>query len=251
MPYINTPKAIYKKNLFKGSQMIIDMSSPKHIAIIMDGNRRFAQKKGLIKIKGHIRGAKKIETILNWCKEFNIKELTLYAFSLQNFNRDPKEKQQLFDLFEKYFGELVDEKELPIKQTKVRFVGDIKLFPKKMQEIMNKLEKKTSKYNKFLLNFCMAYGGREEIVNSINEAIGKSQSKKAITLQDISKNLWLKSEPELIIRTSGEQRTSNFLMWQSWYSEWFFTKQMWPEFSKKEFKKALASFSRRERRYGK
>jgi tritrans,polycis-undecaprenyl-diphosphate synthase [geranylgeranyl-diphosphate specific] len=230
---------------------------PKHIGIILDGNRRFAKKLMLKPWKGHEWGRDKIEKLLDWCKEIGIPELTLYAFSIQNFNRPKQEFDYLMKLFTEAFSDLMNKEENKSKlsQIQVRFIGRLWMFPTEVQEIMNKLMENTKNNGPYKLNFAMAYGGREEVLDAVKK-IAESVQKGELSVDKINEesfadNLYLKSEPELIIRTGGDHRTSNFLIWQSHYSEWFFLEKTWPEFEKQDLISVINEFSDRERRFGK
>ena len=228
---------------------------PKHIGIILDGNRRFAKRLMLKPWKGHEWGAKKVREFLRWCKELGIKEVTLFVFSLENFNRPKREFSYLMDLFKTEFNLLLkDEKELNKNKARIRFIGKKDLLPKDIQRLMKKLETKTKDYNNYDINFAIAYSGRAEIVDAMKNIAKKIKQGKLdpekINNKTIQEHLYLSSEPDLIIRTSGEQRTSGFLIWQGSYSEFYFCKKYWPEFSKKDLIKAIDSYIKRERRFG-
>ncbi len=228
------------------------MKLPKHLAITLDGNRRFARRLMQSPENGHEWGYKKVKELIKWCNEFKIKELTLYTFSLENFNRPKREFNYLINLFKKAFKELQKEKDL--KKTKIRFIGRTYLFPKEIQKEMFKLEEKTRKNKPFKLNFAMAYAGRAEIIDAVKkiaEAVKYNDlDVKDINEKTISQNLYLDSEPDLIIRTS-ESRLSGFLTWQSVYSELIFLpKVLWPEFTKELFVSCLEEYSNRQRRFG-
>lgn len=231
---------------------------PKHIGIILDGNRRFAKKLTLQPWKGHEFGAEKVRKLLNWCEEFNLKELTLYAFSMQNFNRPEKEFNYLMDLFNKEFESMISDeniKELNEKGLKIRFIGRIDLFPDEVNKKMLKLMDLTKNNTEYIVNFAMAYGAREEIVDAVKKLGRKLETgeikTEEITEELIAKNLYMADEPDFIIRTGGDHRTSNFLAWQSTYSEWIFLEKTWPEFDKEDFVKCIENFEARERRFGK
>lgn len=231
------------------------MTKIKHIGIILDGNRRFAKRLMLEPWKGHKLGAEKVKKLYSWCKEKDIKELTLYAFSIQNFNRPKKEFDFLMDLFVKFLKETLDDTDIHKDKVKMRFIGRTNLFPEELQKLMKEIEKSTEEYDNYIVNFALAYGGREEVVDAVKK-IGRlieegKITNKEITEELIEKNLYMADEPDLIIRTGGEQRTSNFLIWQSNYSEWFFVEKTWPEFEKEDFIKILEEYSQRERRFGK
>lgn len=219
-----------------------------HIGIILDGNRRFAGKHNKKSWEGHEAGAKKVEELFDWCKELNVKELTLYCFSLENFNRSKEEVNLLMALFKKWFKKLGEDRRIKKNKIKIRFIGKKELLDKEIQEIMKDIEKKTEKYSNYQINFAIAYGGREEILSAVKNLI---KEKKEINEKNFQNSLWLSNEPDLIIRTGGEKRTSNFLPWQSVYSEWIFIDKMWPEFTKKDLKEAIIEFKSRERRFGK
>jgi len=227
---------------------------PKHIAIILDGNRRFAKKLMLKPWKGHEFGANKLEKVFDWCINFGIKELTIYAFSYENFNRPKDEFNYLMKLFEKEFKKLKDDFRINKYKIKVNFIGRIDMFPENVKRHMYELMEKTKNNKGFIFNFAMAYGGRQEVIDAvkkISEKINKGKLKvNEINEEIFSKELYMKDEPELIIRTGGEKRSSNFLMWQSAYSEWIYLEKCWPDFEKEDFVKCLEDFSARERRFG-
>jgi len=231
------------------------MPSPNHIAIILDGNRRYAKKLGMMPWKGHEVGLRKLEDLFNWSMELGIKELTLYCFSTENFNRDKKEVKFLFDLFWKEFDSIKNGEGIFEDKVRVNVIGRIGMFDSKMQEAMKEAMKKTAKNKKLVVNLALAYGGRQEITDSVKSIIKQVQNKKikpdSVNEETITKNLYLKNEPDIVIRPGGEIRTSNFLMWQSSYSEWFFMEKLWPEFTKKDLEWCIEEFHRRERRFGK
>lgn len=228
---------------------------PKHIAIILDGNRRFSKRLMIKPWKGHEWGAKKVEKLFDWCKELGIKELTLYSFSVQNFNRPKKEFDYLMNLFKKEFEKLKDDPRIHENKIRINVIGRIWMFPKDVQDRMKLIMEKTKSYNEHIINFAMAYGGREEVIDAtrkIAEQIKKGELDiDQINEETFSKNLYMNDEPEIIIRTGGDKRTSNFLIWQSHYSEWFFLEKMWPEFEKEDLVKVIDEFSKRNRRFGK
>ena len=223
-------------------------SKLKHLAIILDGNRRFAKAGGMPSWKGHEFGARKVEKLLEWCKELGIKELTLYVLSTENLKRTKKELNFLFDLFVKWFKKFKEDDRIKKDRVRIRFIGDLNLVPKHIRELAREIENNTKNYNNYNLNFCFAYGGRLELVEAFNKLRNR---KSKVTEGDISNALWLKSEPDLIIRTGNRIRTSNFLLWQAAYSELLFLKKMWPEFTKQDLKKAVKEFERRQRNFGK
>jgi len=231
------------------------MTGIKHIGLILDGNRRFAKRLMLEQYKGHEYGAKKIESLLEWCKELDIKELTLYAFSMQNFNRPKNEFNYLMKIFKDNFEKLKDDKRVYENNIKINVIGRIDLFPEDVKRAMYEIMEKTKDHDKYIINFAMAYGGREEIIDTIKKIGRKIESgeikPEQITEELIDANLYMKDQPDFIIRTGGDHRTSNFLIWQSNYSEWFFLQKAWPEFEKEDLINCINEFNSRERRFGK
>lgn len=227
------------------------MAVPKHIGIILDGNRRFAKRLMLKPWKGHEWGAKKVEKLFDWCIEYKIKELTVYAFSIENFNRPKEEFDYLMDVFKKEFDKMKDDPRLEKYSIRVRFIGRLTMLPEDIQEKMKVIMEKTKKNNKFFINFALAYGGRQEIIDAVKELLkNKDLDVNKLNEEMFSKHLYLESEPDLIIRTGGEKRSSNFLTWQSSYSEFIFLDKLWPEFEKEDFINCINEYSKRERRFG-
>ncbi len=227
---------------------------PKHIAIILDGNRRFAKKLGLKPWKGHDFGLRKLEELFSWCIELGIKELTLYCFSTENFKRAKQEIDYLLKLFWKEFAKMKDGQGMFKNKIKVNVIGRLNMFSKKMRDAMFEAMERTKNNKALVVNFALAYGGRQEITDAVNKIVKQIKQGKIkinnINEKLITKNLYLKSEPDLMIRPGGEIRTSNFLTWQSIYSEWIFIDKLWPEFTKEDLIKCIEEFKRRERRYG-
>jgi tritrans,polycis-undecaprenyl-diphosphate synthase [geranylgeranyl-diphosphate specific] len=227
---------------------------PKHIGVILDGNRRFAKRISLKPWKGHEWGAKKIEKFLDWSKEFNVQELTLYAFSVENFNRPEKEFNTLMDIFKREFKKIKNDSRLKENDIKINFIGRINMFPKEVYDSMKELAEVTKNNKKYIINFAMAYGGRDEIVDATKK-IAEQIKQNNLNVEDINKelfqkNLYLNSCPDLVIRTGGEKRSSNFLPYQTVYSEWIYLEKMWPEFEKEDFIQCIQEFSNRKRRFG-
>ena len=226
---------------------------PKKIAIILDGNRRFAKKLGLQPWKGHEYGMKKLEELFRWCLELGVKELTLYSFSTENFNRAKNEIDFLFGLFKKKFDEIRKGRDIFKNEVRVNVIGRSYMFPKDIQKAMAEVAEKTKNNRKLTVNFALAYGGRQEIVDSFKRIIKNNPNINPDKINEmiITQNLYLQSEPDMVIRPGGEIRISNFLTWQSVYSEWIFIDKFWPEFTKKDLIECIEEFNRRERRYGK
>lgn len=224
-------------------------SKIKHLGIIMDGNRRWAKDRRLPSFEGHRAGYKKIEDVLKWCRDAEIKILTLYAFSAENWQRPKKEVAFLMKLI--YLAFTRDIKKLHKNNIEVRVIGRRKDLPKKIQEAIKKSEELTKNNTAVILNIAINYGGRLELADAFNKILKNPPEK--ITEDLISQNLYTGSlpDPDLIIRTSGEKRLSGFLTWQSAYSEFCFINHHWPEFSREDFYNILNDFAGRQRRFGK
>lgn len=218
-----------------------------HIGIILDGNRRFAKKINKKPQEGHKAGARKVEELIRWCGELNVNELTLYCFSIENFNRGKEEVDFLMKLFKHWFRKMDKNKIIEERGIKIKFIGDKNLLSEDLKKIINNIEEKTKQNKNYIINFAIAYGGRQEIISAVKKLI---EEKKEINEKNFQKSLWLQDEPDLIIRTGGEKRTSNFLPWQSIYSEWIFIEKFWPEFTKQDLEKAIEEFKNRKRRFG-
>ena len=216
----------------------------KHIAFIMDGNGRWAKARAVPRNVGHRQGAKAFENTVKNCHSFGIKIVTVYAFSTENWSRPKKEVNALLELLSKYIDEAKKEKDI-----RFVFLGDKSVVSPELREKMVELEENT-KACENIVNIAFNYGGRAEIVHACNTLI--SNGINEISEKDISDNLYTShcTDPDLIVRTANEYRLSNFLLWQCAYSEFYFTKVLWPEFDKKELYKAIQSFYKRKRRFG-
>lgn len=222
----------------------------KHLAIILDGNRRWAKKRGLDTFLGHKKGFENLKEIVRHAFKRDVEIVTVYAFSTENWNRSKEEVKYLMDLFAMLLSKEVD---IMAKEgIKVDFFGRLDDFDKKLQDGMVKAKAKTKDGQTGLLNVCLSYGGRDEIVRAIKKIATKNLKPEDINEELISKNLDSAGlpDPDFIIRTSGEQRLSGFLTWQSIYSELYFCEKTWPEFSKEDLDKAIEEFNSRQRRFG-
>ncbi|MAF13575.1 MAG: di-trans,poly-cis-decaprenylcistransferase [Parcubacteria group bacterium] len=220
-----------------------------HVGLILDGNRRWAKQRLWKPWKGHSKGFEKLKKLFDWILELEIKETSLYCFSIQNFGRPEIEKNHLFDIFRKEIDTLLNDERLEKDQIKIRFAGRINLFPEDMQEKMKELMEKTAEYDKHIINFAMAYGGREEIIDTVNKMV---EAGEEITEKSLQENMWVPENLDIVIRTSGEHRTSNFFIWQASYAEIFFIDKHWPDFEKEDLVRILSEFEeKRERRFGK
>ncbi len=227
---------------------------PKHVGIILDGNRTFAKRLMLKPWKGHEWGARKVEKLLEWCIELKIKELTLYAFSIYNFNRPKKEFDFLMNLFEKEFKRIKNDERIFKNKIKLNFIGRTWMFPEKVQKEMKELVKLTKNHDNLIVNFAMAYGGKTEVIDAVKKIAEQVKEGELdinkINEETFGKNLYLNDNVDLIVRTSGQIRTSDFLPWQGANAEWIFIEKCWPEFEKEDFIKCIKEYSNRERRFG-
>ncbi len=228
---------------------------PKHVGIILDGNRRFAKRLLLKPWRGHEWGARKIEKLFEWCEDIGIKELTLYAFSVENFHSRPRDEFEfLMDLFRENFIKFNSDERIEKNEIRLNFIGRLYMFPEDIQESMKKVMEKTKKYKKHIINIALAYGGRSEIVDA-TKRIAQEVKEGKLDIEKINEelfadHLYMKDEPDMIIRTGGEKRSSNFLNYQAAYSEWFYLEKMWPEFEKEDFIQCIEEFKKRDRRFG-
>jgi undecaprenyl diphosphate synthase len=227
------------------------LEKPKHIAIIMDGNGRWAKKRLMPRISGHKKGLESVRTVITQCQKLNIPFLTLFAFSTENWLRPTQEVNFLMSLFQ----ESIKKESSALIKHNVRFklIGDRKPFPKKLVDKIKELEKLTEKNTGLTLSVAINYGGRWDIVNAVNKHQKETLSIKPLTQKNLIQNLSLNyaPDPDLLIRTGGEKRISNFLIWQFSYSELYFTETLWPDFNERALMTALFEFQKRERRYGK
>lgn len=230
---------------------------PRHVGIIMDGNRRFAARLGLDPAAGHLLGRRKLEEVLRWCLELKIRCLTVYAFSTENFERARDEIDLLMQLFERNYREMADHPEVHQHKIRVRTLGRVELLPPEVQEAARLAEERTRDYDQYFFNVAVAYGGREELLSAFrriaHEIKDNGMKPEDVTEELIAQHLYTQGlpDPDLILRTSGEERISNFLLWQAAYSELYFADVYWPALRKKDFLKAIESYQMRQRRYGK
>jgi len=224
---------------------------PTHLGIIIDGNRRWAKKHNLPTIEGHRQGFRNVDKISEFARKLGVKILTIYVFSTENWKRPKKEIKYLMKLLslafnKKYIDKLIKD------EIQIRILGEIEKLPKKLQQKIKKAEEKTKSGKKGILNLAISYGGRAEIIQALKKIIKKKIPADKITEKVISENLWTAGlpDPDLIIRTGGRLRLSNFLTWQSTYSELYFTDKYWPDFTEKDLLDAFADFSKRKRNFG-
>lgn len=234
---------------------------PAHIGLILDGNRRYARGIGLEDVRrGHHYGVQKLRTFLEWCLEYRVRHVTLFVFSTENFSRAPEEVHYLLDLFVKESATLLNDLRLDTEQVRVKIIGQRHRLPRRVLEAGEALELSTAGHEGMLLNIALAYGGREEITDAV-KALLQEAAEQGRSLEDVASGLSAEKlsehlytagmpDPDFIIRTSGEQRLSGFLLWQSAYSEFYFCDALWPEFRRIDFLRALRDYQRRERRYG-
>lgn len=226
----------------------------KHLAIIMDGNGRWAEKKGLSRLEGHLQGSKSVELVIEQCLKFEIPYLTLFAFSTENWGRPAKEVNFLMELLEQHL--ITKSEKFIAENIRLETIGDLSKLPPTLQTRLSELKLKTKNNTKLTVIFALNYGGRDEIKNAALKLAADIEqnriSKFNFTSDDFNKYLetaeW--PDPDLIIRTSGEQRISNFLLWQSAYSEFYFTETLWPDFNGEHFYLAIKSYYDRHRKFG-
>ncbi len=250
---VETAYKAYEKKLLK---IVKEGKIPGHVGIIMDGNRRFAKELGMKPTDGHMKGRDKLEEVIDWCREVGIKILTVYAFSTENFSRSREEVLELMRLFVENLKRAADDKRVHENGIRIRVIGQREILPEDLQRAIDYAEERTKNYDKFFFNIAIAYGGREEIVKAIKE-IAQEVKEGKLKIEDIDENEVRKHlytaelpDPDLILRTSGEERISNFLLWQSAYSEFYFADIYWPTFRKIDFLRAIRDYQLRQRRFG-
>jgi tritrans,polycis-undecaprenyl-diphosphate synthase [geranylgeranyl-diphosphate specific] len=249
----STAYGTYEKRLIKE---VMAKPVPQHVAIIMDGNRRYAKDYGLLVVEGHDKGRQKLEEVMEWCMELGVKVLTVYAFSTENVGRDEKEISDLMSMFIINFKQLGDDARVHKNKIHVRVLGQRESLPSDLREAVKYAEERTKDYNNYFFNIAVGYGGREEIVHAIKKLAEDVKSGKlpvdSIDEKTFSSYLYTKDlpDPDLILRTSGEERISNFLLWQLAYSELYFTDVYWPGFRKIDFLRAVRAYQMRKRRFG-
>lgn len=224
---------------------------PRHIAIIMDGNGRWAKKRFLPRVSGHVKGVELVRDAVRTCLERGVEYLTLFAFSSENWRRPQEEVTLLMQLFVKALEQEVEK--LDRNGVRLRVVGDLSPFDPALQNLIRAAEARTAQHTRLTLTIAANYGGRWDIMQAVNQMAANCPEKRGKWLEsDLEPYLSMNyaPEPDLFIRTGGEERVSNFLLWQLAYTEFFFTPVLWPDFDRAEFDKAIASYQRRERRFG-
>ncbi len=232
---------------------------PDHIAIILDGNRRWASEKLLESWVGHQHGAERVNQLLDWCLDLGVQCVTLYAFSTENFDRTTQEVEEILRIAEEKLREILTDERIHKNKIRVKVIGRVGLLPKRMQELIRQVEETTQAYDKQFLTVALAYGGRAEIVDAAKK-IAEKVKHGELPVEKIDEDVFErflytahmpKPDPDLIIRTSGEERLSGFLLWQSAYSELCFLDVFWPDFRRIDLFRAVRTYQRRKRRYGK
>ena len=225
---------------------------PRHIAIIMDGNGRWAKKRRMPRTAGHAVGAETFRKIATYCKDIGLDYLTVYAFSTENWKRPQEEVDAIMRLLEKYLLEAIEKMERD--KVKMKFFGDISVLSPRLRELIANTEEISKRFEGCQVNICLNYGGRDELVRAMHRYASEVAEGRENNIDEAEVSDYLFSagipDPDLLIRPGGEYRLSNFLMWQSAYSELYFTETLWPDFDEKEINRAIAEFQRRERRYG-
>ena len=228
------------------------MKIPKHLVLFPDGNRRWASKRGLPAIQGHLVGRQNFERFLFQAKKRGIKVLTVFGFSTENWKRSKEEVNFLMKLFEEGLSEKGTWGRLHKEGVKIKVIGQKEKLPKSLQKVIKRIENLTKNNKKFHLNLAVSYGGRWDVLQAVKKILKKKIKPERITENLINRYLTTAGlpEPDLVIRAGGEKRFSNFLLWQSAYAELYFSDKLWPDFSEKDLDKALEDFSKRERRFG-
>lgn len=251
------PKFFYKLYEQRLYSEIKNRPMPHHIGIILDGNRRASRRLGIDYKEGYELGAKKLEEVLNWCWELNIKVVSVWVFSTDNFKRPKDQVATIMKLAKEKLIRIRNDERVHKNKLKINVIGRRELLPKDVQEEIKKTENATKDYTDYTLNICMAYGGRAELVDAIKKLVKKVNEghikPEEISEELINEHLYTKGlpDPDLIIRTSGEERLSGFLLWQSAYSELYFADVYWPMFRKIDLMRAIRIYQQRQRRFGK
>lgn len=246
---------IYEKYL---EHQISKKEKPKHIGLILDGNRRWAREKSLPTKLGHYFGAENAKNLLEWCYKLGIESVTVFAFSTENFNRPKEEVDELFAIMEEKLRELLQDERIHKYRVRVKGIGKTDLLPQSIRSLLSDIERNTADYNQHFLNIALAYGGRSEIVDAVKKICEEVKAGRldpsTISAETIERHLYTSHlphpDPDLIIRTSGEERLSGFLLWQSAYSELVFLDIFWPEFRKIDLMRAIRIYQQRDRRFG-
>jgi len=249
----STAYQTYEKRLLREIQT---RPVPRHVAVIMDGNRRYAKEFGLLVAEGHDKGKEKLEEMIEWCLELGIKVLTVYAFSTENVTRETDEVNTLMRMFSQNFRKLADDERVHKHQIRIRVLSQRDILPDDVREAIEYAEQKTKDYDNYSFNIAVGYGGRQELLHAVKR-IAEEVRKGVMEVEDINEETFYKflytsdlPDPDLVLRTSGEERISNFLLWQLAYSELYFSDVYWPGFRKVDFLRAVRSYQQRKRRFG-
>ena len=246
--------ALFKREPAQRQAQVDFSRLPCHIAIIMDGNGRWAKRRGLPRTAGHAAGAENFRTIATYCKEIGIEYLTVYAFSTENWKRPAEEVSAIMGLLKKYLLEAIGRMERD--RVKMRFFGDLTALDQELQDLCRRTEEISRRYEGCQVDICLNYGGRDELLQAARalarDCVAGELDPGGLTEADLERHLFSAGvpDPDLVIRPSGEIRVSNFLLWQAAYAEFYFTDVLWPDFSKEELHRALAAYQSRSRRFG-
>jgi tritrans,polycis-undecaprenyl-diphosphate synthase [geranylgeranyl-diphosphate specific] len=250
----NTAYQTYERRL---QREVLEEDVPHHVAIIMDGNRRFAREFGLAPNEGHVKGKEKLEEVMEWCLELGIKVLTVYAFSTENLLRQAEQAKCHMDVFDAKYLKLAKDERIHKHHIRLTVIGQIDLLPENVQQAIRTALDATKDYDSYYYNIALAYGSRQEIVQAIRSIVEDVKQGKldieGIDERTVSSYMYTAQfpDPDLVLRTSGEVRVSNFLLWQLAYSELYFTDVYWPGFRKVDFLRAIRTYQQRKRRFGK
>ena len=245
--------SFYEKRLRK---KVLQEKTPNHVAIIMDGNRRYAEDEGMDVNEGHARGKAKLEEVTKWCYDIGVKVLTVYAFSTENFSRPEEEVKYIMEMLESTFFAFADDERIHENKVALRVIGDREMIPPSLMQAVEHAEARTAGYSDLHLNVAIAYGGRQEIISAVKKIAEEVKADK-LKIEEIDEQIFSDRlythrlpDPDLILRTSGELRISNFLLWQLAYSEFYFSDVYWPGFRFTDFLRAIRSYQQRFRRFG-
>lgn len=248
-------EAVYRTYAKSLRREIAKLPVPRHVGFIMDGNRRYARTQGRLPWEGHELGAHAVEALVGWGREIGVRTMTLYAFSTENFSRTEDEVEALMALFAKRLAELSEDERIRADRVAVRVLGRTEMLPPAVLEAIRLVEAATADFDAFRLNFCIAYGGRQEILDAVRKILARVEAGE-IRAEDVDEELFGQhlytggDDPDLIIRTGGESRLSNFLLYQAAYSELFFTDVYFPSFRRIDFLRVIRAYQQRQRRYG-
>jgi len=227
-------------------------SIPNHVAVVLDGNRRWAVSRGMKPWMGHAKGADKFSDFLDWCLDAGVPNVSAYVLSTENLKRSKREIKEIIKIFISKLNETMNSEKFQKYGLKVNFVGDLTKLPKTAVNLMKKMMKQTAKFTKRVLNILICYGGKYELINAFQKILNKAFKAGSIKIseKDVEKNLFVRTPVDLVIRTGGKSRLSNLMLWQTAYAEMYTTNTLWPDFSKRDFMKAIRFYNNSQKNFG-